>query len=239
MSRNFGPSSKGPRNVASVSPYDMIVESLHKTSRTGRIRLRPGLAKHGDELLIEKWKVFTQTAVRPAGERWIDDKPSRNKDGSMSFRHRSISNQIRVREEMPRKFVDAKGRTCWSPIPPVADQRYTGFTRGRPDTSGNPGDVTLRAVHRSGDVKCTCGLAKQLHTGMVSSVGAITKSVTDRRGCPMHDASLRPAFRRLVCGVCGTSFVPQHRYQDCCQKCWGIGETPAARLFGPASLTGR
>lgn len=200
--RSFGPSSKGPRKVPSVAAYDRVVEALSKCSRTGRIRLQSRLVdgKNGDELLIEKFKAFKQSAVSGQVKLKVEYRDKHYADDG-----KVLSQQVRVRYEID---------IC----------RDEGLDRPE-----------FKSKRVGSAVRCTCRkVGETVHTGMMDLNGAITKTSVDRRGCPMHDASKRPMFRRLVC-QCGTSYVPQGRFQDTCKACWEIGESRAGRIFGPSA----
>lgn len=199
----FMPRSKGPRKVASVAPYDRLAESYGVCSKTGRIRRQNELVGHDSTDL--RIEQFRRFK-QVAGE----------VRRSSSFREVGFD-----RPGCPsgKTFTDKDGRTWNGSTFRVEVWRDADVDK----------PLTL-AKARSGSCRCK---AHKEHTGLHTATGAVTKTVYDRRGCPIHDSQSK-AFRRLVC-QCGTSFVPHERHQDCCQACWSIGETPSARIFGPDS----
>jgi len=147
-----------------------------------------------------------------------------------SFTQKAVSGSLKLRVEIPRKFYAEDGKII------ISDTvRRFEIEQLRDEGMDRRNRVTVSKARRA--ATCRCKLLASKHTGMYTEHGEVkTAPSYDRRGCPVHDADAdrRKEFRRLVCR-CGTSYVPQGRFQDCCQQCWNIGETPSARIFGPAA----
>lgn len=126
------------------------------------------------------------------------------------FTQKAVGGSIKVRVEGVKKFYDSEGKV-------IAKMPYRRF-----EIDDCRDDGTDRSVRLTSAVKahvCTCKV--------------IAGRKYDRRRCRLH-ATQAISTQRYICH-CGTSFVPQERFQDACKEHWNAGATRAAQIFGPSA----